>query len=243
MIRYLRFATVKARSMGWAVLFVSVSIAAIGAVWLQPSADGPVPFYAERPPGFPPDPDIYMYGLRPDQEIPIGTPEVLPFTTTRLSPAEFETASAIAFADQGMSDKLADHRYQIVEAEKCEQKNLTDQEGVCWRIGIFDYDAGVCTHVFINALSKSIEQVLEGGCSTSNREFADARAIAESDPLVREALDAFDDEKFIRGKTWFPRLAQEGHRYVEVRWSVDGGTAGAEFVVDLTTRTVCHECR
>ena len=113
--------------MGWAVLFVSVSIAALGAVWLAASADEHIPFSAEHPPGFPP-------------------------------------------------------------------------------------------------------------------EFSDALAIAQSDPRVREALAAYDDEKFIRGKTWFPRLAQEGHRYVEVRWSVDGGTATAEFVVDLTTRTVCHKC-
>lgn len=223
-------------------LFACVSIAAIVALLLQESADEPVPFYSERQQS-PPDPDVYMEGLRPDQEVPIGVPEILPFTTTLLSSAEIETASAIAFGDKTVADKLAGHRYQVVEAEKCGQKDLGGQ-GDCWRIGIFDYDAGVCTHVFINALSQSIEQVLEGGCSPSNREMVDARTIAESDLRVLEVLDAYDDATFIAGKAWVPRPAgaQEGHRYVAVRWNLDGGTGVADFVVDLTTRTVCYKC-
>lgn len=232
-----------ARSLGWSVLFLGAATIAIAAVWLQAGshsgADEPVPPIRSLPEPGAPDADHYLQGLRADQEIPIGTPEALPITTTLLSPAEIETAAAIALDDEDLIDKLANHRYQIVEAEKCGPK-----EGSCSRLGIFDYDVGVCLHVFINVLSRSVDDVVEGGCSPSEGEISDARAIAESDPRVREVLDSYDDERFVAGRAFGPRGARagDGHRYVGVRWNLDGANVGAEFVVDLTTRAVCYEC-
>jgi hypothetical protein len=184
--------------------------------------------------------DEYTDGLRPDQGIPVGTPQRLPITTTLLSAEELDAASGIALSDDAVNEKIGGHRYQIVEGEKC-----TDKEGKCSRVGIFDYDAGVCWHVFVGQASRTVEQVIQAGCSPSDPEIEEARAIAEADPRVKEILDSYDNETFIewgRGIVARPPAAQGGHRYIGVRWNLDGGTAVAEFVVDLTTRSVCYEC-
>jgi len=174
----------------------------------------------------------YTEANRPDVEPPAGTPKALPIITNELSASEMQSAQAVALTDQALSARLEGHRFQIVMAEEC------PDVGNCDLVGIMDYDAGVCIHVQVDRNQQKVISTEDGWCAPSESEILEARRIAENDNRVHEVIAPDKSAHFIAGQTAIPEMAEAGHRYIGVRWSLANGRATAEFTVDLTTQEV-----
>ena len=183
------------------------------------------------------------------EDAPVGSPEPLPLVATRLTAEELQVAEDLALNIPDVADNLSGKRFRVVEAEIFRVDKIASCDDPvarnCAQVGIFNYADGRCIVVLLDLIErKPLDVQLDGGdCSVSAAEIEEARRIAEADPRVQQVIQQ-GQGKYLDGRIIFPRPGTEiaGHRYVSAKYTLQDGTASAEFVVDLSTQELCYEC-
>lgn len=209
----------------------------------EPSAlNPPAPIQPTRTP-------ILDEAAPPARGVAVGTPESLPFVMTRLTAEERDVAESLALHIPDVRENLRGKRFQVVEGEILLANKIAPCKGAgarnCATISIFNYTDGHCIQVIIDLKDRKPLHVklAGGGCSVSAAEVKQARQIAQADSRVQQVIQE-GQGRYIGGRIVFPRPGTgiAGDRYVSAKYTLDNGTASAEFVVNLTTQTLCYEC-
>ena len=176
----------------------------------------------------------------------VGAPEPVPFVSSKLTAEERQAAEALALDIPEVADDLRGKRFLVVGGQILFGSKVAGCGDPvirkCARVHIFNYTDGRCIIVLVDLEARqSLNVNPDGGCGVSAAELELGRQIAEDDPRVQQVIEDREG-KYIHGQQVIPRFQVEGHRYVGVTYTLDGGTAAAQFVVDLTIETICRAC-